>query len=54
MIVATIPVLFAVFGLILYVIPGSAERREIGRIMLFCGLLVALFATGNAGAIRIP
>lgn len=36
-------VLCALVGLLLYVLASNPKVQEIGRIMLFCGLLVTLF-----------
>lgn len=62
MIIATIPALVCLAGLLMYVLAGTGSPptsnagkvAELGRIMFFAGLLVALLALGSAGAIRVP
>lgn len=54
MIFATVAVVVCIVGLLMYVLASNPKVAELGRIMFFCGLLVALFAMGNAGAVRIP
>lgn len=54
MIFSTVAVVVCVVGLLMHVLASNPKVAELGRIMFFCGLLVALFATGNAGAVRIP
>lgn len=39
---AIVPVLVAVLGALAYVIPGGAERRELGRLAFAVALLVAM------------
>ncbi len=45
--IAYVPVLVALIGLLMYLIPGSPNpatgRQEVGRIMFWTGLLVTLF-----------
>ncbi len=43
MLTATIPILAALLGLVLYVLPWNPKGEEIGRILYAAGLLVALF-----------
>lgn len=54
MIIATLAVVVAVAGVLMYALASNPKLAEIGRIMFFCGLLVALFAFGNAGGVRLP
>jgi hypothetical protein len=51
MIIASIPILVALVGLALYGL-GSGKVAEIGRLLFFAGVLVALLHT-SAGAIRV-
>jgi hypothetical protein len=53
MLIATVPILVAIVGLLMYVLAGNPKVAEIGRIMFAAGLLVALFAIGQTGAVRI-
>ena len=46
LIVAIVPLIVCIIGLLLYVFPGNAERKETGRLMFACGLLVTLFVMG--------
>jgi hypothetical protein len=41
-----VPFAVAIVGLLLYVLPGKPERKEVGRQLLFCGLFwtIAVFA----------
>ena len=39
MLIAIVPIIVLVLGLLAYLIPGSPERKEIGRIAFFVGLL---------------
>jgi len=54
MIIATIPALFALVGVLMYALASNPKLQEIGRLMFFAGLLVALFAIGAAGSVKIP
>lgn len=53
MVIAWVVVLVALVGLVMYVLPGNGERKEIGRLMFFAGLLVALFMMGGR-TVRLP
>ena len=53
MIVATIPILFALAGCLTYALSANAKVAEIGRIALFCGLFVAILALGHEGSIKV-
>jgi len=53
MILATIPVLFAVAGVLMYALSTNGKLAEIGRTMFTCGLLVALLYLGHQGAVRL-
>jgi hypothetical protein len=54
MIVATVPAAFAFVGVLLYALSASPKLAEIGRILFFCGLLVALWFLHGEGAVRLP
>ena len=43
-VIAWLPVIVLVLGLLLYVLPVNAKLQELGRIMFFCGLLALCFA----------
>lgn len=51
--IATIPVLVAVVGLLAYALASNPKAAEVGRLAFACGLLVALFALEHYGAVRI-
>ena len=42
------PLLIALIGLLMYALCVQPKLQEIGRIMFFCGLLVALMGSGSA------
>lgn len=42
-IVVFIPIIFAVLGLLIFLMASRADVKEIGKIMFFCGLLVTMF-----------
>ena len=47
MVIAIIPVLVLIIGLLMYFASANPKVQETGRIMFFCGLLVVLFLVGN-------
>jgi len=47
MIIAVIPLLVAIIGLLMYILASNAKVAEIGRIMFFCGLLALMFSTAR-------
>lgn len=51
--IATIPVLAAIVGLLMYALCANPKLAEIGRLLFFAGILVALFAMQGAGAIKV-
>lgn len=53
MVIATIPALFALVGVLLYAFAGNGKAQEIGRIMFFAGLLAALLGT-HGGSVHVP
>jgi hypothetical protein len=53
MILATLPIAFAVVGLLVYALASNGKVAEAGRIAYACGLLVALLALEHSGAVRI-
>jgi Na+/phosphate symporter len=46
--VILVSLLIAILGLLLYVMSSNAKFSEVGRIMLFVGLLATLLRTGPA------
>jgi Na+/phosphate symporter len=44
MMTITVPALAALIGVLLYALSANGKVQEIGRILFFCGLLVALLA----------
>jgi hypothetical protein len=53
-ILATIPAVFAIVGVLMYALATNPKLSEIGRLMFFAGLFVALFVLGREAAVRIP
>lgn len=53
MVIAWAALLVAVAGLLLYVLASNPKVVEIGRLMMFAGMLVTTYALG-ARTIRIP
>jgi Na+/phosphate symporter len=47
MIIAIIPFILAVIGVLLYAFAANPKASEIGRLMFFCGLLVLTFALAH-------
>lgn len=43
MIIVWLPVLFALVGLVMYVLAHNPKAQEIGRIMFFAGVLAMMF-----------
>lgn len=48
MMIAIIPALVALVGLLLYLMAGNPKAQEIGRILLFCGVLATLFGLSQS------
>jgi Na+/phosphate symporter len=44
MLVAFIPLVLCLVGLVVYLITVNPRAQEIGRILFFCGLLVTMMA----------
>lgn len=42
-----VPLLVCIVGALLFALSSSATLREIGRAMLWCGLLVSLFTVSG-------
>ncbi len=53
MLIATIPLLVAVVGLLMYVLASNPKVSEIGRLMFFAGLFVTLLFMGDRGSVRV-
>lgn len=47
MFIAIIPLIVAIVGLLMYALSANAKVAEIGRIMLWTGLLVTLFVAAG-------
>ncbi len=47
MLIAYLPLLAAIVGLLLYVLAANAKLIEVGRALLWCGTLVTLFALAS-------
>jgi hypothetical protein len=45
--VAIIPLLAAVIGLLIYVLATNAKVVEVGRALMWCGCLVTLFVVAS-------
>jgi len=41
--IAIVPLLVAVVGLLTYVLAGNAKVAEVGRALMWCGILVTLW-----------
>jgi hypothetical protein len=54
MILATIPALAALVGVLMYALSANPKLAEIGRLLFFAGIFVVLLALQGAGAVRIP
>ena len=44
MLIAVIPFIILIVGLLMYVLAANPKVSEIGRIMFFCGLVALCFA----------
>jgi hypothetical protein len=53
MLIAIVPVVVLVLGLVFWLLPGSAPRQAIGERMFTCGLLVTLFVAARV-VLRLP
>jgi Na+/phosphate symporter len=53
MVIALIPILVFIVGLLLYALVENPKLVELGRAMLWCGLLVTLFHLADK-VVRIP
>ncbi len=51
--IAYIPLLVALLGLLAYALASNPKVQEIGRIALFCGLLVTMFSLASK-VLRFP
>jgi hypothetical protein len=47
MLIAIVPVLAAVVGILVYVLASNAKVAEIGRALMWCGILVTLAVVAN-------
>jgi hypothetical protein len=53
MLVVLLPALIALVGLVVFVLANGDKPKEIGRAMLWCGLLVVTFALSRV-SVRLP
>jgi hypothetical protein len=53
MLIAYVPALFAIIGLLLYVLASNAKVQRIGEHMYWTGLLVTLMTLASA-TVKIP
>lgn len=53
MVIATVPWLFCLVGLVVYVVSSNAKVAELAKLAFFAGLLVALFALEHSGSVRV-
>lgn len=47
MVIAYIPFVFALIGLLLYLLAARPETKDIGRILFFCGTLATLLSLAS-------
>ena len=47
MIIAYIPLLFAIAGLLLFALASNPKVVRVGEIMFFCGFLVTMFSLAS-------
>jgi hypothetical protein len=47
MLIAIIPLLAAIIGVLVYALAQNAKLVEVGRALLWCGLLVTLFVAAH-------
>jgi len=45
--IAYLPLLISIIGLLLYGFAGNSKLQEVGRIMFFCGILVVTMHLGG-------
>jgi len=45
--IAIVPLLVAVIGLLVYVLASNAKVIEVGKALMWCGILVTLFALAS-------
>jgi hypothetical protein len=53
MLIATIPLIATIVGLLMYVLASSQKVAELGRLIFAVGLLVTLLAFEHMGAVRV-
>lgn len=47
MLIAIVPLIVAILGAFLYVLASNTKAIEIGRALMWCGLLVTLFVVAK-------
>lgn len=52
-VVHVVPWVVAVLGFVIYLATAKAETKELGRALMWCGLLVALFQLGTLGTLVV-
>jgi hypothetical protein len=45
MLIAFVPPLIALIGLLIWLLAGNPVAKEIGKILFFCGVLVSVLST---------
>ena len=53
MLIATIPLIVAIVGVLMYALAANPKLADIGRIMFLCGLFVTLLLLGHDGAVKV-
>ena len=53
MLIATIPLVAALVGLLMYVMASNPKVAQLGLVLFGCGVLVALLAFEHTGAVRV-
>lgn len=47
MLIAIVPLLIAIVGLLIYVLSANTKMQEVGRALMWCGFLVTLFVAAH-------
>jgi hypothetical protein len=51
--VAYLPLLVALIGLLIYILSNNGKAQELGRILFFCGVLVLVMSMAGR-SVRLP
>ena len=54
MVIAWLALVVAVVGALTYGLASNAKVAELGRILFFCGVFLALMAAGAKTTVRLP